>query len=113
MSLLIKTCGLQLYLKKIPAQVFSMNFIKFLGTAFFTKHLRTTTSASNCCKKSGVYFSDQISTLRARTNIKDLPNVSCNPVTTGIHKMVKHTLKIMLHLIKNFKRVSDHFANTR
>ena len=47
-----KVAGLQLYLKKTPAQVFSCEFCEISKNTFFTEHLWTTASVSNrkCAK---------------------------------------------------------------
>ena len=39
-------------------------------------------------------------------------NNSFNPLMPGVHKMVKHTLKIMHHFQQNFYPMFDHFVDT-
>ena len=36
-----------------------------------------------------------------------------NPKTSGVRKMVKHTLKIFQQTLQEFWRVFDHFVDTR
>ena len=32
---------------------------------------------------------------------------------SGVHKMVKHTSKILQHLLQNFEHMFNHFMNAR
>ena len=34
------------------------------------------------------------------------------PLTPSVHKLVKHTFKILQHLLQDFERVFDHFFDT-
>ena len=47
----LRALSLQLYLKKVPVQVFYCEFCEICKNIFFTEHLRTTASTSNFDEK--------------------------------------------------------------
>ena len=109
---------IRLYLRVVLISIFNIIFIfnKLFRPFYHLTSKRCHTLLKRKIKVSNKLtnnFQFELFTFHILFRCKDLLEISANPITPDVHKMVEHTPKIWHHLLKDFKRVFDYFVDTK